>query len=189
MADILKEHEKPQLRPIGQHTLSNIALQLNATLDLEKLLLYTVNAASLLTTSDAAILLLPDRQQRHLTVEAYYNATDRTESLLGKSLPIADTIEGRVLKNGVYFHHHPTDPPYDFFDHVAQAVVYMPMMSRNEVLGVLGVLDFGDDGETRFTREKSNLLKQLAAHAAVAIENARTYEDSQARSLELAPDC
>jgi len=51
--------------------------------------------------------------------------------------------------------------------------VSAPLISHREVLGYLGA----DKGQTRCTQEDLNLLMTIASHVAVAIDNARTYQD------------
>ena len=51
--------------------------------------------------------------------------------------------------------------------------VSAPLISHMEVLGYVGA----DKGQTRCTQEDLNLLMTIASHVAVAIDNARTYQD------------
>ncbi|MFA9561863.1 MAG: ATP-binding protein [Nitrospirota bacterium] len=61
--------------------------------------------------------------------------------------------------------------------------VSAPLISHTEILGYIGA----DKGETRCTQEDLNLLMTIANHVAVAIDNARTYQDLEtlATGLEL----
>ncbi|MDH5429041.1 MAG: ATP-binding protein [Nitrospirota bacterium] len=60
--------------------------------------------------------------------------------------------------------------------------VSAPLISHMEVLGYLGA----DKGQTRCTQEDLDLLVTITNHVAVAIDNARTYQDLEvlAQSLE-----
>jgi signal transduction histidine kinase len=51
--------------------------------------------------------------------------------------------------------------------------VSVPLISHTEILGYIGA----DKGQTRCTQEDLNLLMTIANHVAVAIDNARTYQD------------
>jgi len=51
--------------------------------------------------------------------------------------------------------------------------VLAPLISHAEVLGYLGA----DKGQARCTQEDLHLLMTIASHVAVAIDNARTYQD------------
>ena len=61
--------------------------------------------------------------------------------------------------------------------------VSAPLISHTEILGYIGA----DKGETLCTQEDLNLLMTIASHVAVAIDNARTYQDLEtlATGLEL----
>lgn len=54
-----------------------------------------------------------------------------------------------------------------------ESFVSAPLMSHTEILGYLGA----DKGKTRCTQEDLDLLVTIANHVAVAIDNARTYQD------------
>ena len=57
----------------------------------------------------------------------------------------------------------------------------VPLVSHTEVLGYLGA----DKGPTRCTEEDLHLLTTIASHVAVAIDNARTYQDLEALAAGL----
>ena len=57
----------------------------------------------------------------------------------------------------------------------------VPLISHTEVLGYLGA----DKGQTRCTQEDLHLLMTIASHVAVAIDNARTYQDLEALAAGL----
>jgi signal transduction histidine kinase len=59
--------------------------------------------------------------------------------------------------------------------------VSTPLISHMEVLGYIGA----DKGQTRCTQEDVNLLMTIASHVAVAIDNARTYQDLEALATGL----
>jgi GAF domain-containing protein/CheY-like chemotaxis protein len=63
------------------------------------------------------------------------------------------------------------------------AVVGAPIRWGNETLGVLSI--FADNTQRHFTSEDAALLAQFAAQAAIAIENARLYEQVQRHAAEL----
>jgi len=59
--------------------------------------------------------------------------------------------------------------------------VSAPLISHMEVLGYIGA----DKGHTRCTQEDLDLLVTIANHVAVAIDNARTYQDLEALATGL----
>ncbi|MCX7680457.1 MAG: GAF domain-containing protein [Anaerolineae bacterium] len=65
-----------------------------------------------------------------------------------------------------------------------RAVLLLPLVTRNQVIGVVELID---SGETHtYTPEETRLAESLAAQAAVAIENARLYEQAQQEIAERA---
>jgi signal transduction histidine kinase/ActR/RegA family two-component response regulator len=62
-----------------------------------------------------------------------------------------------------------------------RAVVAVPLIVQERVLGALAV---GAERGRRFTQEEIALLSAFADHAAVALDNARLFEESQQRRAE-----
>ena len=68
-------------------------------------------------------------------------------------------------------------------DHLAtRSVIAVPLLRQNRVVGVLTL---GHPEPNQFNEEHLNLLSSIANQAAIAVENARLYEDSQRRLHEL----
>jgi diguanylate cyclase (GGDEF)-like protein/PAS domain S-box-containing protein len=65
-----------------------------------------------------------------------------------------------------------------------KSVMVAPLMVRGEVIGTLAAVNLRDDAI--FTKEDMALVEQLAAQAAIAIENAQLYEETQRQSERLA---
>jgi len=64
----------------------------------------------------------------------------------------------------------------------AQTVLLLPLITRNQVIGIAELID---GGEARaYAPEEIRLAESLAAQAAVAIENARLYEQAQQEIAE-----
>ncbi len=59
--------------------------------------------------------------------------------------------------------------------------VSAPLISHGKVLGYVGA----EKGQTRCTEEDLNLLMTIASHVAVAIDNARTYQDLEKLAADL----
>jgi signal transduction histidine kinase len=64
-----------------------------------------------------------------------------------------------------------------------RSLVYVPMTYQGQVIGVLGVNNRGSGRP--FTSIDQELLLDLAAHAAIAIENARMYEERLLQNRQL----
>ncbi|HLA45685.1 MAG TPA: GAF domain-containing protein, partial [Aggregatilineales bacterium] len=166
-----------------QQSLSDIALTLNATLNLETLLKLTVTAVGSFFNADGALIFLPDETRRKLVLRAHYNQTSaKVELPTDVVVDAFSSVPGSVLQNR---------EPFTLKDGIeqplknpVQSLLYVPMISRNNVVGVLGIYDLRK--KEAFSGEMLKLIQQLASHAAVAIDNAHIYANSQARSFELA---
>ncbi len=66
--------------------------------------------------------------------------------------------------------------------HGTKSVLVSPLIVRGEVIGTLAAVNLRED--PTFTAEVMALVEQLAAQAAIAIENARLYQETQQRALE-----
>ena len=65
----------------------------------------------------------------------------------------------------------------------AKGYLVVPLISRGETS--MGVLSVSTEAEREFGQEEIALAQQLAAGAAIAIENARLFEEVQKKSVEL----
>ncbi|MDO8210107.1 GAF domain-containing protein [Conexibacter sp. CPCC 206217] len=144
-------------------------------------------ARSLLRT-DAAWINLADPEHG----DSYIRATDQTASGPGLRLVSGAGLGGLVTKTGrpqwtldyVSDHHlHHFDEGDDWVRRAGlRAIVGVPLRRGEEILGVVLA---GERSQRRFDHDEIVLLQSLADHAAVAIENARLFEDSQRALAEL----
>jgi signal transduction histidine kinase len=164
----------------GYRRLIEISRDLASTLDLDVLLERIVRAATEVTRSEAASILLYD----HLTRQLYFQvATDLDEpTLRGKVLPLDGSFAGWIVLNRkpVRIADVPGDPR--FFDNVdrvtgrpTRSLLGIPLITKNKVVGVLETLN---KHKGKFTEADESVLLVLGAQAAVAIENARLFQQS-----------
>jgi signal transduction histidine kinase len=163
-----------------QVSLSEMALQLNATLDLAELLPLSAQALAQFGHAQAAFLLLLDEKGLWLQCQATYQESTSHFDPYPQPLKIKNTLEGQTLKDGQPRFIAPQGEVWGGW----VAICLLPMRSPRHPVGVM-VLAYQTLGQP-FDEDMLLLLRQLASHAAVAIENTRTYADSQARRFELA---
>jgi signal transduction histidine kinase len=163
----------------GYRRLIEIARDLASTLDLDSLLERIVFAAAEVSGAEAASILLYDNLTRQLNFQVATNVDEPT--LRGTVVPL-DSIAGWVVLNrkSVRIAHVQEDPR--FFGHVdqmtgspTQTLLGVPLITKNKVVGVLEALN-KERGE--FTEGDESMLGVLGAQAAVAIENARLFQQS-----------
>ena len=164
----------------GYRRLIDIARDLASTLDLDELLRRIVIAAAEITDAEAGSILLYDGTARQLYFQVATNIDQPT--MRGLIVPLDGSIAGWIVTNRktVRIDNAHADPR--FFADVeqttgfpTQSLLGVPLITKEKVVGVLEVLN---KSSGRFTDENEKLLLVLGAQAAVAIENARLFQQS-----------
>jgi signal transduction histidine kinase len=174
MAEIKTERLDSYIRLI------DISRDLASTLDLNQLLERIVNAAADITSAEAASILLYDNTSRQLYFQVATNLDEPT--MRGLVVPLEGSIAGWIVTNrkSVRIDKVHKDPRH--FGDVEQttgipteSILGIPLITKNKVVGVLEALNKHGGN---FTASDENLLAVLGAQAAVAIENARLFQQS-----------
>jgi phosphoserine phosphatase RsbU/P len=154
-------------------TLFALGREVTSVLDLDELLHKIPELIARLTKFHAFAVYLLDPQRDELTI-AYsvgYPADDaRTRRVkVGHGLVGAAVAEGHpLLVNDVH-----ADPRYVEVVPGSKAELVVPLRRKGRVIGALNLLS---DTLGQFTETDEAVLRQFAAHVAVAIENARLFE-------------
>lgn len=178
-ADPVDETLKRRL--VEQQTLSMLARSLSSVLDVDALLTQIVEAAVSLTNAEEGLLLLPDEEEQALYIRAHKGIDSETASNF--RIKTANTLAGQVLHSGEPILVGDQGWQKIKTEYLVQSLLYVPLISKGKTIGVLGVNNIKTDRP--FTEHDSDLLQDLAAHAAVAIENARLFAESEQRAAEL----
>jgi signal transduction histidine kinase len=157
-----------------------VTLDLASTLDLGKVLKRVVDVAAELCGAEASSILLYDENNQQLYFEV---ATNLDEPMMqGLIVPLEGSLAGWIVT-----HREPVrvamvsnDPRY--YAQVAQitqvettSLLGIPLINKDKVIGVLEVIN-KRTGE--FTEADQEMMTALAIQAAVAIENARLFQQS-----------
>jgi len=154
---------------------------LNAVLDLPPLLQLIIEAARELTDSENSSILLVDRKSGDLYFEAA--TVVGKEKLQRVIVPMDSSIAGWVVqhnepvviedveKNDRHFKQADAEIAY-----ITRSLIAVPMSVKGQVIGVLNALN-KVEGQS-FDEDDVYLLTILAAQAAVAIENACLFQQS-----------
>lgn len=160
--------------------LIEISRDLASTLDLDDLLSRIVHAAADLSGSQAASILLYDQTRNQLFFQASTNLADAV--MRGLSVPVEGSIAGWIVKNREPIIVDDTHRDPRFFSNVGKAVRFStdsllgtPLIAKEKVVGVLEAIN-KIDGD--FSDDDQEMLMTLSAQAAVAIENARLFLQS-----------
>ncbi|MBI5297574.1 MAG: GAF domain-containing protein [Chloroflexi bacterium] len=164
----------------GYRRLIDIARDLASTLDLDILLSRIVHAAAEVSGAEAASILLYDDAARRLYFQVATNIDEPTRR--GLVVPLDKSIAGWIvtIRKSVRVTNVHEDPR--FYSDIEQSTGFttesmlgVPLITKNKIVGVLEALNkYGG----KFTDADESLLLVLGAQAAVAIENARLFQQS-----------
>lgn len=164
----------------GYRRLIDISRDLASTLDLDMLLSRIVHAAAEVSASEAASILLFDEAARQLYFQVSTNLDEPTQR--GLVVPLDGSIAGWIVNNRkpVRLSNVHDDPR--FFGEVERAtgfstesILGVPLITKNKIVGVLETIN---KQRGKFTDADESMLSVLGAQAAVAIENARLFQQS-----------
>lgn len=154
--------------------LVEVTQDLTSTLDLDKLLGRLLQAALEISSAAQGFILLQDRRSLNLT---FYPASshalqDRHDLAAGLEQTAALAAASRSPVTATAPVQTPDHPDDDYTKYLVLAV---PMVSRNRLVGVLEVMK--KQGE-EFSTDDQELMIVLAADAAIAIENAYLFRQT-----------
>ena len=162
--------------------LNEVAASLTSNLRSDQLIASLLDQFAPVLAFDTATLLLRDKDR--LKVAAARGFTD-TDQRLGLSVAVADS----ALFNEINGHGHAIavedvreDSRFPRTDSPRLSWLGIPLISKGELIGVITL---EKDQPHFFTRELVQVATTFASQAAVAIENARLYEESLSRAAEL----
>ena len=160
--------------------LMEISRQLVSTLDLPKLLHHIVVAATELTDTEVASIMLFDPVSGELRFEATTNLSPT--AVQGIVVPVEGSIAGWIATHSEPLvvpdttkdprWSHKVDQKTAF---ITRSILGVPLITRDKTLGALEALNKRDG---TFTLEDVSTLQTLAAQASVSIVNARLFQQS-----------
>jgi signal transduction histidine kinase len=163
--------------PNPQESLRAVIEVMSSELELPTLLTTIVRHACELLQADRGTIGLVIKEKNVIRTEA---AFDMPEGELGLEMPEGVGIAGQVLKTKMPLvlnrYGNVAKPLYDGM--LEDAVIGMPIFWRGEMIGFFGI---GAKPPRQFSQEDVDTLALLARHAAIAIHNARTFENEKRR--------
>ena len=164
--------------------LLEICRTLSTTLEPQAVLQTIIRAAMELTESEAASILLYDEESNHLQFAAA--TPEHWEILKNQRVPLRGSIAGKaLLQRKPIIEENVARSPRHFrqvdrtLRFTTRNLVAVPLLVEDRPLGVLEALN----KRGGFTSEDAETLHTLAAHAAIALHNARLMEEAR-RSYE-----
>lgn len=163
------------------NTLYSIGRSVTSRLDLETVLTRVVEAAVFLTRAEEGLLLLLDPESGDLVLRAAKNVDAKRAQEM--RIRLQDTLAEQVLRSG---------EPLLIGEgqikvvtgYLVYSLIYAPL--RTPERGTFGILGVTHRTKARsFTTHDVRLLCALADYAAVALENARLYEETETARRKL----
>lgn len=162
-------------------TINRAARAVTSSLELKAVLEQVITEVKGILEADAASVLL--RRPASEELEFAIVAGSKAEQLVGMRLPLKAGIAGWVVRErrAALVEDAQVDPRfYDQVDWLTQlttrALLAVPLLVKEEVIGVIEALNLVPGS---FQPYELYLLETLAGSAAVAIENARLYDETK----------
>ncbi len=162
--------------------LVELSVTLNSTLDLDDLLQLITTTATKLLDCEAASILLYDEKQPRLFFAAATGSDPK--KLAEVPVPIEGSLAGTIFRTNrpIILSNVEQDPRHYSLvsEHIrfhVQSLVGVPMLIKDRVMGVLEAVNKHNGP---FTERDESILTVTAAHAAIAINNARLLKTTQA---------
>ena len=160
--------------------LIEISRDLASTLDLDTLLHRIVRVAADLSLAEEASILLYDEVKKELRFQAATNLDN--PAIRGLRVPVKQSVAGWIVNHREPLIIENVKNDERHFGHVNQesalttkSLLGVPLINKGEVVGVLEAIN---KRSGKFDQEDQELLMTLGNQAAVAIQNARLFAQS-----------
>jgi K+-sensing histidine kinase KdpD len=177
MEELEEKNRTLSRRVVELNALHEVGAALSTTGEIDRLLKAILNQATgVIGVNYGSIMLLNPERETLSVVAASASGVDRFDHL---ELPVGDSIAGHVTSTGEPLIIEDVESDTRFrrrnrpqFE--TKSLICAPLKTPNGVLGVINLSDKRD--RQAFTREDLRLLVTLAAQAAMAIEDARHFQ-------------
>ncbi|MCL4473483.1 MAG: GAF domain-containing protein [Actinobacteria bacterium] len=163
----------------------NISQAFTSTLDYQEVVSVVAQRVGNLIGAQFASVMLPDDEGRHLSIVASYNLSAEYVWTINRKrrIPIGFGPVGLAYTEGKSFavNNVLSDESYEPWKHLASvqgysSMIALPLLAKGQSIGVICIYF----NEPRYLKDhEMNLLTTAANEAAIAIENARIYENLQ----------
>ena len=169
--------------------LRRVAEAVGALFDLEEMLRVVAGIAVQVTSTDSSQVYLINDAHDELVLRAM-DDEDASRGVVGKiRLKVGEGMAGWVAQNkeaAAVSHHAYQDSRFKLIpeleEHKYQSMLSVPLIYRNEVIGVINVRTLKPH---TYTQTQVRLLQSIAAQVAGAVENSRQYRKMEKRANQL----
>ncbi|MFH1783286.1 MAG: GAF domain-containing sensor histidine kinase [bacterium] len=163
-------------------TLVDVTKMVGSTLNLNTLLGLAMRLTTQVMKAEASSLMLIDEKTEELEFKVTYG--DKKEEIKKFKLPLGKGIAGTVAQQGqpILVADAQNDPRFDkSMDKKTgfntKSIICVPLKVRDNIIGVIEVIN--KKSADSFTRDDVILCGAFASQVAMAVSNARLYEDLQ----------
>jgi signal transduction histidine kinase/putative methionine-R-sulfoxide reductase with GAF domain len=186
---LTREHQRLQKSTRLWATLSQVGRILSSTLEPDRVLELILEQAVEVLQAVGGSLILVDKGSNELVFELAVGPT--ATDLIGHRMPWGVGLVGEAAATGqpLLVNNTADDPRWfsgidEATDFTTQSILCAPMITRQEVIGVLEIVNKLDG--SLFDEDEAELLLALASQAAIAITNARLYVATRRQAEEVA---
>lgn len=176
---VLEKNLKKKIEELS--ALYEVGKTIISTLRLDEVLNIIVQKAAVIMSASSCSLRLLDTSGQELILRCAYGLNSRSFKVK-RSLKVGESIAGRVVKKEkpCIINDLRKEKRYKYPKLARQkglrSLVTVPLVQRERTIGVLSIYN---KKPSKYTKEDANLLSMFASQAAIAIENARLYEQAQ----------
>ncbi|MHB1361035.1 MAG: GAF domain-containing protein [Thermoleophilia bacterium] len=160
--------------------LAKASREISSGLDLATVLKRVAENAAALTGADAGTIALLDEARREIRYPYHFNMPAEMAEIV---VPRGAGIAGEVMRTGkpVVLDDYPAHPAQvpAFTNAGVKTILAVPFMVGDKPLGALGL--FGKSLGKKFSREDLEIAQAIASQAAVAIQNAFLFQETEER--------
>jgi sigma-B regulation protein RsbU (phosphoserine phosphatase) len=166
-------------------TLSKISHEFSSILDLDELLSKVAASVRGLINYDAFSVLLVDEERTSLRHRFSIRFDERVKI---DNIPLGKGITGAAAMSQAIMRVHDTgtDPRYIASHPGIRSEIAVPLVVQHRVVGVM---DLESERIGYFTEDHARTLSMLAPSVAIAVENARLYEEIGERERKMQSGC
>jgi phosphoserine phosphatase RsbU/P len=186
MAETDRNIREARLELAKRERLIEATKRLNSTLDLEEVLQIILDLALAMVNGDRGTVYLVDEKKNELWAKVAKGLNDSDNASI--HFPMGSGIAGYVGATGdtINIPDAYLDPRFNpQFDkatgYVTRSILCMPMR-RNDGK-IVGVFQLLNKRKGVFSEEDEVLIEGLSVHAAIAVENARLYEQERQKAV------
>ncbi|MEA3341745.1 MAG: GAF domain-containing protein, partial [Chloroflexota bacterium] len=174
-------YEETKQRAEEMTALHETTLDITAQLEMPRLLNAIIARASDLLGATGGLIHLYDLARERLTAVTSYNLE---KDYTGLTLAVGEGVAGKVFQAGeplvIDDHRTWSGKSPQLVDAAARSMLGVPLKWQERVIGVLDIVDNVRVGA--FAEQDLRLLMPFANQAAIAIQNARLFEETRQRA-------